>query len=549
MEKVVGKKTETTVIKTPKELPVKNISESNDLTKCLVTLAIMKSFKDVEEEDSMTKKEISAKDEVQDYKVKIKYEVQDFDKTEKLIKNNGTKEKDNNQRANYINSSIEGIERSRSFVEMSAEKNEFMRILPPRPNYVLDRKRRASSFRLDLIDRKRRLSVLIEEPIENLDRLKTEGHATDERQKVLQTLNKGLFGIEDPYKDFERNSIKKSKGSDPDKKMKSVRFRLDSDAGRKINTEGNFSESPSTSTNERLKNSKETSKSLSSVKQRSTDLSKDRLLSLSLSSFSIKEWTTLNSESLKRRDYTVRVGEDSNINTEPLKRTENVKMNPFSKTKTENEEYDMMRKGGVVKDGFMKATSEELEFEDIFPEERVEFDEEIELLNFLHDTSRPKLDAEHYFNSSAEESDDLSYVDRREDVNKHWLALSTDHKDDDDYNDKDDDDDDDDEVIDKVAEYQKLDAKSLKEIERRMILQDRIKQRKEEERNEKEEKQDENSTEDGSTDKSGDSSEGSTQDVVGKKSGILKKSSTSSRTSKSFILICRTVDGFIFGIM
>ncbi|CAC5381455.1 unnamed protein product [Mytilus coruscus] len=529
-KKVEGKKTETTVIKTPKELPAKNISESNDLTECLVTLAINKSLKEVEEDDAMMKKEISTKDEVQDYKVEAKYKVQDFGRTEKLTKNNEIKGKDNNQRGKYIDSAIEGIERSRSFVEMSAEKNEFMRILPPQPNYLLDRKRQASSFRLDLIDRKRRLSVLIEEPIENSEGLKTDGYATDEKLKLLQTLNRGLFGIDDPYKEFERNSIKRTTGSDPDKKTKSVRFRLDSDEGRKLKTEGNISDSPSTLTNERLKTLKETSKSLSSVKQRNTDLSKDRLLSLSLSSFSTKEWTTLTSESLKRRDYTVRVGEDSNIKTEPLKRTENVIMSAFSKTKTENEEYECMRKGGVVKDGFMKATSEELELEDIFPEERVEFDEEIELLNFLHDTSRPKLDAEHYFNSSAEESDDLSYVNRKEDVNKHWLALTTDHKDEGDDNDEDDDDD---EVIDKVAEYQKLDAKSLKEIERRIILQDRMKQRKEQERNKKEERQDENSTEDGSTDKSDNMSEGSSRDTVEKKAGILKKSSTSSRTTSS----------------
>ena len=152
-----------------------------------------------------------------------------------------------------------------------------IQILLPVSNYLLNRRRKATS----------------------------EGNTTDKRQKCIQTLDNDLFSVKDPYREFKRENIE-LKSSAPDKKKRSVNLKLDSNASRKREME---EEKPL-----------EYHKSLTDEKLKDLiDASKDRLLTLS--SISSGEWTTLISDALKKRDYTIRVGEDSNRRTAPLNRT------------------------------------------------------------------------------------------------------------------------------------------------------------------------------------------------------------------------------------
>ena len=152
-----------------------------------------------------------------------------------------------------------------------------IQILLPVSDYLLNRRRKATS----------------------------EGNTTDKRQKCIQTLDNDLFSVKDPYREFKRENIE-LKSSAPDKRKRPVEFKLDSDDSRKREME---EEKPL-----------EYHKSLTDEKLKDLiDASKDRLLTLS--SISSGEWTTLTSDALKKRDYTIRVGEDSNRRTAPLNRT------------------------------------------------------------------------------------------------------------------------------------------------------------------------------------------------------------------------------------
>ena len=243
-----------------------------------------------------------------------------------------------------------------------------IQILLPVSDYLLNRRRRAKSFTLDSKERKRRLSVLIEEPAEIVERPKTEGNTGDKRQKYIQTLNNDMFSVKDPY---NRGNIE-LKSSAPDKKKRSVSFKLDSDDNRKRKME---EEKPL-----------ELHKSLTDENLKDLiDASKDRLLTLS--SISSGEWTTLISDSLKKRDYTIRVGEDSNTSMTPLiatgdnrikvdedsnRRTAQLNRTKLEKHPKETSPEHLKMNGGEVPE------CQQLDHE---------FDEENKLLNFLHDNT------------------------------------------------------------------------------------------------------------------------------------------------------------------
>lgn len=332
---------------------------------------------------------------------------------------------------------IEVIERSKSFVEASANKNEVIQVLVPVSNYLLNRRRKAKSFRLDSRERKRRLSVLIEEPAEIVERPKTEGNTTDKRQKYIQTLNQDLFGVNDPSREFKRGNIR-LKSSASDKKKRSVSFKLDSDDRRKREME---EEKPL-----------EYHKSLTDDNLKDLiDVSKDRLLTLS--SISSGEWTTLTSDSLKKRDYTILVGEDSNKTTTPLVATGDY---------TVKVGEDSNRSRTPLNGAQLEKSSEETSPEHVkmnggeVPECQQsdhEFDEENKLLNFLHDNTVQLKDLKD------SEMKDKFFARRKmknssnssEETEEFIEVISEENETENEQNDNDDDD-----FIDKVAEYQNV---------------------------------------------------------------------------------------------
>jgi hypothetical protein len=227
-----------------------------------------------------------------------------------------------------------------------------IQILLPVSDYLLNRRRKATS----------------------------EGNTTDKRQKCIQTLDNDLFSVKDPYREFKRENIE-LKSSAPDKRKRPVEFKLDSDDSRKREME---EEKPL-----------EYHKSLTDEKLKDLiDASKDRLLTLS--SISSGEWTTLTSDALKKRDYTIRVGEDSNRRTAPLNRTR-----PEKHPKETSPEYLTRLEKHLKETSPEQLTRLEKHPKETSPEHLKtnggevpesqqldhEFDEENKLLNFLHDNT------------------------------------------------------------------------------------------------------------------------------------------------------------------
>ena len=267
-----------------------------------------------------------------------------------------------------------------------------IQILLPVSDYLLNRRRKATS----------------------------EGNTTDKRQKCIQTLDNDLFSVKDPYREFKRENIE-LKSSAPDKRKRPVEFKLDSDDSRKREME---EEKPL-----------EYHKSLTDEKLKDLiDASKDRLLTLS--SISSGEWTTLTSDALKKRDYTIRVGEDSNRRTAPLNRTR-----PEKHPKETSPEH-LKTNGGEVPE------SQQLDHE---------FDEENKLLNFLHDNTvllidlkdsemqdkfivrRTMINSNKYSSNSSEETEEYIEVISEENETGNQQNGNDDGN-----------------LIDKVAEYKKV---------------------------------------------------------------------------------------------
>ena len=267
-----------------------------------------------------------------------------------------------------------------------------IQILLPVSNYLLNRRRKATS----------------------------EGNTTDKRQKYIQTLDNDLFSVKDPYREFKRENIE-LKSSAPDKKKRSVNLKLNSNASRKREME---EEKPL-----------EYHKSLTDEKLKDLiDASKDRLLTLS--SISSGEWTTLISDALKKRDYTIRVGEDSNRRTAPLNRTR------LEKHPKETSPEHLKTNGGEVPE------SQQLDHE---------FDEENKLLNFLHDNTvllkdlkdsemqdkfivrRTMINSNKYYSNSSEETEEYIEVISEENETGNQQNGNDDGN-----------------LIDKIAEYKKV---------------------------------------------------------------------------------------------
>lgn len=273
----------------------------------------------------------------------------------------------------------EGVERSKSFVEWSSERNESMFILPPEPNYVLDRRKRAFNFKLDFMERKRRLSVLMEDPKEGMERPSTEGVIVPDKANLVQPENRAI-DVVDPFVEFKSEKKRRFQSYSSCNKEGSVTNSLqlkDNEIKEVLhNKTTKIKTNLAVKRRDIFKDSSTTRKKFNTPGSRNSTEIKDIPLDGSWNPSNTSEWTTLTLEDLKKNDYTVKKLEVGNNDEETQS---SFRFEPLRKSKTFAgfERQKLKIRPETIDDSKMYG---------LYPEVP-EFNEETEFLNYLLDTS------------------------------------------------------------------------------------------------------------------------------------------------------------------